>query len=262
MPRGRTTVRRLSFHAPYACRHSGACCSAGWIEPRDDGRCRHFDGRVSGGCTVQRARGHAALPHACQQFPRVATLSPLGTSVTLSAFCPTAASLLVDDAPFTIETGDDGRGYEGLDARDVMPPLLRPGLLMDWESVARWEELAVATLSDHRHDVERALAIIENASLSVCDTWVPAEGALSEALDRAFAGPGVSSAPEIPGPAPLARFLASHAFACWPMYDGRGIRGAIDWILKARTALDEERRSCDDLKEAFRRADLRLRHAV
>jgi hypothetical protein len=55
--------------------------------------------------------------------------------------------------------------------------------------------------------------------------------------------------------------MASHAFACWPMYDGRGIAGAIDWLVKARTALDEERRS-HSLAEAFRQADLRLRHAV
>jgi hypothetical protein len=63
-------------------------------------------------------------------------------------------------------------------------------------------------------------------------------------------------------PEAMARYFAAHAFACWPMYDGRGIRGALDWLVKARTALDEERRSCPDLKEAFRRADLALRHRV
>ena len=283
-------MRILSFHADYACRHSGACCSAGWIEPRSDGVCRHFDAHSAGGCTVHRAHGHEALPHACQQFPRVATLSPLGTSVTLSAFCPTAASLLFDDAPFAIETRTDARSYEGLDARGVMPPLLRDGMLMDWESVARWEALTVATLSEHRHDVECALTIIEEASLAVCKTWTPVEGPLSEALEGAYRAraSGMSAATALkelrrdrrsspgstrpagaedmpdarPSDASQARFFASHAFACWPMYDGRGIRGAIDWLVKARTALDEERRSCPDLKEAFRRADLALRHRI
>lgn len=262
MPRAAATVRRLSFHGTYACRHSGACCSAGWIEPDEAGICRHFAPDPSGSCTIHRARGHAALPHACQQFPRVATLSPLGTSVTLSAFCPTAASLLFEDAPFAIETVADARAYEGLDARDVMPPLLRPGMLMDWESVACWEALAVATLSNHRHDADTALAIIEHASNVVCETWTPADGLLSEALDRAFALPIEPVEPVEPVEPAVARFFASHAFACWPMYDGRGIRGALDWLLKARTALDEERRSCGDPKEAFRRADLSLRHRL
>ncbi len=278
-------MRILSFHAAYACRHSGACCSAGWIEPRADGVCRHFDAHFAGHCTVHRAHGHDALPHACQQFPRVATLSPLGTSVTLSAFCPTAASLLFDDAAFTIEARDNPRLYEGLDARDVMPPLLRDGMLMDWESVARWEELAVATLSHQRRDVDRALAIIEGASLAVCETWTPADGGLSDALEAAFrarvsgasvATPfrdrrrdrslalpqsgGAEDAPDVRASSvALARYFASHAFACWPMYAGRGIRGAIDWLLELRTALDEERRS-QSLLDAFRQTDLRLRH--
>ncbi|MBA3949065.1 MAG: hypothetical protein H0X44_03880 [Acidobacteria bacterium] len=207
------------------------------------------------------------MPHACQQFPRVATLSPLGTSVTLSAFCPTAASLLFGDAPFTIDTLDDRRGYEGLDARDVMPPLLRPGMLMDWDSVALWEELAIATLSDHRHDGARALAIIEAASADVCEHWTPAEGTLGDSLAYAFReASGISVAPSGCGRAKdsswaIARYYASHAFACWPMYDGRGIAGAVDWLLKARTALDEERRS-RALLEAFRQTDLRLRHTL
>lgn len=287
MPRHPATVRALSFHATYACRHSGACCSAGWIEPLADGRCRHYDGRPSGGCTIQRAGGGTALPHACQQFPRVATLSPLGASVTLSAFCPTAAALLFDDGPFTIEPLDDPRLYEGLDARDVMPPLLRPGMLMDWAAVARWEELAVATLSNHRHDVESAIGIIEDASLDVCERWTPGQGTLSDALqaayrarasgasgataftdrrrDRSLARPQSDGAEDVPNAraraAACARFMASHAFACWAMYDGGGIRGAIDWLVKVRTALDDERRA-HDLLDAFRRSDLRLRHTV
>ena len=34
---------------------------------------------------------------------------------------------------------------------------------MDWDAVAKWEELAVATLSTYRHDVERALPTTERA---------------------------------------------------------------------------------------------------
>ncbi len=297
-------MRVLSFHGDYACRHSGKCCSAGWIEPREDGVCRHFDAHAAGSCSIQRARGHQALPHACQQFPRVATLSPLGTSVTLSAFCPTAASLLFADGPFEIVAADSDRHVEGLDATQVMPPLLRDGMLMDWDAVARWEQLTIATLSDHRHDIARALEIIETASERVCGTWTPADGALDDALreefsrsrdsgvssatplkdrrrDRSLARPHPGGAGDMPESAAdrygeaaprshrgehsaaLARYVAAHAFACWPMYDGRGIRGALEWMKTVRATLEDERRSQPgDLKEAMRQADLRLRHAI
>lgn len=292
-------MRVLSFHRDYACRHSGKCCSAGWIEPREDGVCRHFDPHALGGCSIQRARGHEALPHACQQFPRVATLSPLGTSVTLSAFCPTAAALLFVEGPFEIVDVESARHFEGLDATNVMPPLLRDGMLMDWDAVARWETLTIATLSDQRHDVTRALEIIETASEHVCATWTPAAGTLADALreefsrsrdsgvssatplkdrrrDRSLARPHLGGAGDMPESAAdreadavsehstaMARYVAAHAFACWPMYDGRGIRGALEWLKTVRATLEEERRSQpDDLTEAMRQADLRLRHAV
>lgn len=260
-------LRTLSFQRDYACRHSGACCTAGWIEPDESGRCRFHDAHPDGGCRIQREYSHASLPRACQQFPRVATLSPAGTSVTLSAFCPTAASLLFGTEPFTIVDAPDTRALEGLDARGVLPPLLRDGMLMDWAAVARWEQLAVETLSAHRDDADRALAIIQAASTPVIETWTPADGGLSDALTAMFSRvtePGVSAATgsgERLNPA-LARYYASHAFACWPMYNGQGIRGALDWLLKTRTALDEERRSAPNLTAAFRQADLRLRHAL
>ena len=259
-------LRVLTFQRDYACRHSGACCSAGWIEPLANGVCRHFDAHPAGGCTIHRAHGHGALPHACQQFPRVATLSPLGTSVTLSAFCPTAASLLFGTEPFEIVDVAGSRTFEGLDAREVMPPLLRPGMLMDWESVASWETLTVATLSGHRDDPDRALDIIEDASTRVMETWTPGAGALSKALATEFSRARESRMPDSRERlnAATARYFAAHAFACWPMYNGLGIRGALEWLVKARTALDEERRSRPDseLKEAFRQADLRLRHSL
>lgn len=176
---------------------------------------------------------------------------------------------------------DDARVYEGMDARNVLPPLLRDGMLMDWDAVRRWEELAIETLSSHRNDVDRALAIIEDASEEVCETWTPANGTLVESLasafadadasgalkrrsgDRSLAPPHSADAEEASAFAEArARYAASHLFACWPMYEGRGIRGALHWLLKVRTALDEERRSCPDPKEAFRRVDLALRHRV
>ena len=195
--------------------------------------------------------------------------------MTLSAFCPTAASLLFDDAPFAIVTMEDGRRYEGLDATNVLPPLLREGMLMDWPGVATWEELAIATLSAHRHDAEHALQVIESASQEVCEHWQPDLGPLSQALEAAFSRTGTGTGtrtrtrtepaepmePMEPMEPAVSRFLSSHAFANWEMYRGRGIRGALEALKRARAALDEERGSWP-LKEAMRQADLRLRHSV
>ncbi|MDQ3069232.1 MAG: hypothetical protein M3R55_05825 [Acidobacteriota bacterium] len=273
-------MRSLSFHDAYACRHSGACCNAGWIEPLDTGTCRHFGAHASGGCTIHRASGHGALPRACQQFPRVATISPLGASVTLSAFCPTSASLLFARGPFAITERPSPlfqAELEGMDARDALPPLLREGMLMDWASVARWEALAVDLLSARRHDPGGALAVIESASRHVCATWSPGSGhtlgrALSGAFDAASAGPPAGAGDAGVLAEPAARYFAAHAFACWPMYQGRGIAGALEHLAAVRATLDAEsaRQAADAgraldaalLMAAFRQSDLRLRHTA
>lgn len=128
------SVRVLSFHAAYGCRHSGRCCTSGWpiaveaperakiehaiaagalevrrvaneeqpeFEGRDgsllgtsNGRCVFHDDDAGGGCRIHRALGHSALPLACRQFPRHSVHDPRGFSVTLSHYCPTAAGLL------------------------------------------------------------------------------------------------------------------------------------------------------------------------
>jgi hypothetical protein len=149
----------LSMHLPYQCRHAGACCTSGWDIPIEQSRvdavsevrarvewlrpmptagpevagavAKTADGRCvfhGGGCAIQRVRGHAALPAACQHFPRQVLMDPRGVFVSLSHFCPTAAELLFShEGPVEIVEGPpavpDGEP-EGLDARDVLPPLL------------------------------------------------------------------------------------------------------------------------------------------
>ena len=152
----------LSMHVPYACRHAGACCAAGWPIPiervradavaslrsprawlrvvqgapedvagvlavSESGRCVFRGER----CEIHGALGHAALPSACQHFPRRVRLDPRGVFVTLSHYCPTAAELLfTHTGPVEIVEGPPGLPAgepEGLDARDVLPPLLRAG---------------------------------------------------------------------------------------------------------------------------------------
>jgi Fe-S-cluster containining protein len=161
----------LSTHLAYACRHSGACCTAGWPIPieRDhaaavgeaiaarrvpappawyqpdpdapaevagvltrqgDGACVFYrppqeGARPSriGGCAI-----HAFRPVSCRHFPYVCVTDPRGVHVTLSHFCPTAASLLFDsDREVAIVEGPpvpiDGSEIEGLDARESLPPV-------------------------------------------------------------------------------------------------------------------------------------------
>ncbi|HUR20028.1 MAG TPA: hypothetical protein VMZ90_04415 [Vicinamibacterales bacterium] len=131
-----STVRVLSFHADYGCRHRGRCCSSGWpiavegdertrfehaidagvltpagspssvfssgarpgpsLLASSHGHCVFHDDTPEGGCRIHRAMGHAALPLACRQFPRQSVSDPRGVSVTLSHYCPTASDLLID----------------------------------------------------------------------------------------------------------------------------------------------------------------------
>src|SRR5436305_1397197 len=149
----------LDYHAPYRCRHAGACCRAGWTVPFEDGTiaardahgaCSFFDGAAHL-CTIHGAHGLHALPLTCRMFPRIVLHDARGTFVSLSHFCPTAAALLfadhgqgaIVDAPSALV---DIGALDGLDAREVWPPLLRPGVMMDLESYAAWERHGIAVL--------------------------------------------------------------------------------------------------------------------
>jgi hypothetical protein len=114
----------------------------------------------------------------------VCVLDGRGTHVTLSHFCPTAASSLFrTDVPLAI-VGDPpafpaGWAYEGLDARDALPPLLRPGMLMDLESYHAWERHVVATLARASHTPASAIAQLAADAQRLC-SWTPPEGPLVE----------------------------------------------------------------------------------
>jgi len=300
-------TRVLSFHRAYRCRDSGDCCSAGWpipVEPDRagglarlagrrsmtllpvvDGRCVfHDDARRR--CHAQETLGHAALPLACRQFPRVSVIDPRGVSVTLSHFCPTARGLLDDggateivvDAPSFPADGE----YEGLDVRAALPPLLRPDMLMDWESWWLWEAESVALIAARAESAGTALAALAVAVDDVSD-WSPGRGPLDQAVRSAFASARECRAlrhvddrvrqawvddvvasippPHRPSvldrttaalpPGVLGRFLAAHAFANWTAHQGTGLHA---WLRSLEVA--------SVLAEDFgvRQADLLLRH--
>jgi hypothetical protein len=206
-----SAVYTLSFHANYACRHSGACCTAGWsipVEPRllpvlgvdllvpdVHGACTHFD-RTSQLCAVQRDHGEAMLPGSCYQFPRRALIDERGTFVALSNFCPTAATLLCDaDPAFRIVESPvafpEHRSYEGLDARGHWPPLLRPDVLFDLDSYSRWERFIVSTLATGAA-VGASLAQIAGAAETL-RAWTPACGPFERWASAALEHPAADA---------------------------------------------------------------------
>jgi hypothetical protein len=196
-----TTVLALNLHAGFACRHSGACCTAGWPIPVEEGVAAAIRAAVPGAgsalttagrmpqgavaviapmrggacpfhlpdvgrlCDIQRTLGHDALPESCRHFPRIALAEADATRVTLSHFCPTAASMLFSDGPdhVTVVSGAagiaDGRVYDGFDARQTIPPLLRPGVAMDGPSCRLWEAYLLDRLGrPDTREVEQRLA--------------------------------------------------------------------------------------------------------
>jgi hypothetical protein len=295
------------MHAGYRCRHTGVCCTSGWDIPADwtlsatlaghfggsrgqlfarsgspagpavlaratGGACILYDaGHPGGGCAAHRELGEARLPSVCRHFPRVVLRDRRGLFVTLSHYCPTAAALLVDPAPLRIVTAPatltlDGHA-EGLEASGVLPPLLRPGMLIDDEGHDAWERAAVDVLNDDLAP-EQALARIR-ASTTALQDWTPNRGPLADAVVHGFerasrhspAVPLPGCAPDLdlwsavadtipeglarpdpPGPsldwvdmravwgdqaAGVRRYLAARLFASWFAYDAGGLLAAV-----------------------------------
>jgi hypothetical protein len=160
-----------------------------------DGACACFE-RGSGGrphlCAIHRRRGPDALPSACRHFPRVIVIDRRGTHVTLSHFCPTAAAMLFREMPLTIVASPpacpDVERWEGLDATDALPPLLRSGMLMDLESYGAWEAHAIAVLGDEGETPEGAVARLADDAGALI-SWMPADGLLADRV-RAVATEG------------------------------------------------------------------------
>ncbi|MGQ0733754.1 MAG: hypothetical protein ACT4QD_08875 [Acidobacteriota bacterium] len=148
---GRPRAYWLSMHVAYACRDSGACCSAGWPIPLEEVRRpaiarsigqgalavprawlhvvpdqppemagvlakrddRHCVFHTGAACRIHGALGADALPAACQHFPRRCLLDARGVFVTLSHYCPTAANLVFEhQGPVAIVPGPPVGGGE------------------------------------------------------------------------------------------------------------------------------------------------------
>jgi hypothetical protein len=192
------------------------------LPQRADGACVFHRDR----CTVYQHR-----PMSCVHFPYVCLIDPRGVHVTLSHYCPTAASLLFEHrGPIAIVEGPPPiHGLdipEGLDARESLPPLRGPDVLMSYDEFSEWEKSELRTLA-------------------------------------ALAGSS-------PFAAVIERFLAARLFASWAAYQGDGIRAIREAVRHAHERLQAEIASvCGQagraldaqlLLEAIRQTDLYLLH--
>ena len=229
----------LNFHLPYRCRHSGACCTAGWPIPIEPERAVFLGGgatlpqHANGACVFHddRCTVYEHRPMSCVHFPYVCLIDARGVHVTLSHYCPTAASLLFAHrgAIEIVEGPPPIPGLEipeGLDARESLPPLRSPDVLMSFDEFSEWEKNELKTLAAMAGESEFA-PVIE-------------------------------------------RFLAAKQFASWAAYQGDGITSIRDAVSNAHrvllaeieTACHEAGRSLDEelLLHAIRQTDLQLLH--
>lgn len=158
--------------------------AAAMIERTTRGDCVFFE-RGSHLCVVHRELGEAALPATCRHFPRVALRDGRGTFVTLSHYCPTAASMLFrENAATRIEASPPAfppADYEGLSiGSDDLPPLLAPRTLMDAEGYSEWERHMVARCADGTSPESVIATLARDAR--ILRRWRPGVHTLAEAV--------------------------------------------------------------------------------
>jgi len=305
----------LNSHLPYKCRHTGKCCTAGWpipvershvnaieetiarnliplrVQPwllsgadapddvagilaaGDNGHCVFFEaGRP--GCSI-----HDVKPAGCNHFPYLCLIDQRGVHVSLSHYCPTAASLLFEHrGPVAIveghsPTGDDD--VEGMDARESLPPTFAEATvgkpreakprLMSFEELSAWEREQVACAKIAELDDED-IALFHRARLVVPAPWSWPEPPeyLSEIWWSQVA-PAWAHFDEA-----LANYAAAKVFASWSLYLGDGVQAASHTARIASAVLRvEAARECalfyrpldrELMIEAIRQSDLLLVH--
>lgn len=250
------------------------------LRRRPGGACIFFEPKRGNLCAIQRQMDHSHLPSACRHFPRVVVIDPRGTFVTLSHVCPTAARMLIDGGPATVVTSGPVidthavGAWEGLDARDALPPLLRPGVLWDWDGWDLWERASVALLAREGQSPEHSLGALR-AAVDAISEWRPDGDALTDAARAAFDTPADSGASldlplesltaleslvwesvpaergatppsqpargDVPGwdqwHGAIGRYLAARAFASWIGYYGQGLTSWYNSIVAAHAVL-------------------------
>ncbi len=189
LPSGETaTAERVLLPPAERSPDAAAVCA------RDEaGRCLLLEAERGNLCAIHRQLGPELLPAVCRLFPRQCVLQPRGVFVSLTHFCPSAAALLFSsEAELAVvrrpEAFPETATWGGLDAREHLPPLLRPNVLLSWEAYGAWERHVVAVLADTSRSPEEALALLVTSAEKLRATGrggrpVPAR-AIAPLLDR------------------------------------------------------------------------------
>jgi hypothetical protein len=268
---------RCVFHAPRSS-HAGAARPGPGASHR----------ALACGCAI-----YAARPRSCEHFPFVCLIDARGVRVTLSHYCPTAAAMLVDhQGPLEIIEGPpvlaDGSIPEGLDARDVLPPLERPGRLVDLDAFTEWEgELvrkcavrgAACDVRGARVGGDRSCFELVRQALPPSLDWPEPPAGFDAIRTESIAANWQAVGPV------LGRYLAARAFGSWVAYLGftggkgaegaeraEGARGAVErsveiaeavFMIELVRQVDRSKQAGKaELIEALRRSDLLLLHYV
>ena len=201
--------------------------------------------------------------------------------------------LVIEPNPIAFPAGD----YDGLDARGKWPPLVRPGVLADYDGFDAWEAHVVGRLME-APTPSAALSALRSDAVTIAQ-WRPGAATLTEVVrglpwrEQPSGGSVIERYEEVrdaipcdlrppramsAGPVldeasfsePTRRFVAAHAFASWCAYQGYGVRTLVRSLEAALAVVRvEAARQIEDaghaldcalLTEAFRMADLRLRH--
>jgi Fe-S-cluster containining protein len=146
--------------------------AAAMIARTESGHCVFYQ-RPTGLCGVHHQLGHDALPMTCRHFPRLAVRDRRGTHISLSHYCPTAASLLFRDVAIQIVADPPAfppADYEGLVVDDdEWPPLLHGRMLMDHEGYGAWERHMVMRCASETRSVEQVVATLRRDALLLRD---------------------------------------------------------------------------------------------
>jgi len=229
---------------------------------RQDGTCTFLENGTRL-CEIHKVGGHGSLPLTCRMFPRIVLHDPRGTFVSLSHFCPTAAAMLFEPGPVGIvdapSTLTDGGALDGLDARNVWPPLLRREMLMDLESYDTWERLGVEVLTREAVAPRESLDALDAATTRIT-RWTPGSTPLGHAVLDAFGALAPpTSVLEHHDPA-VKRWLAARLFGSWIAYQGEGLATIVRYLRACLDAFTIELARDRNALEAIRRSDRLIVH--
>jgi Fe-S-cluster containining protein len=173
--------------------------AAAMLERTEIGECVFLE-RDTRLCIVHRDLGEPSLPATCRYFPRLAVRDDRGTFITLSHFCPTAASMLFrDDCPLEIVSGPHAfppGEYEGLIVTgNDLPPLLSPTMLMDPGGYSAWERHMVARCAEIDWSPEVVVGTLHRDA-QLLRTWKPGGATLAGAVRDLPPNPEPAASPQ------------------------------------------------------------------